>query len=120
MSATLSFGNGKSSKIQTGLYINGKFTQGAEGKTFAVVNPSNGKEICHVSEASAKDIDQAVKVAREAYETKWGEKVAGRDRGRILIRLAELIEEHADELAAIESLDNGKAFSIVSSVCARH
>ncbi|CAO1622816.1 unnamed protein product [Parajaminaea phylloscopi] len=115
MSATLQFGNGKSATIQTGLYINGKFQAASDGKTFAVVNPANGKEICQVSEASAKDIDAAVKVARQAYEKSWGEKVTGRERGRILIKLAELIEANVEELSAIEALDNGKAYGIAST-----
>lgn len=82
---------------------------------FAVVNPANGKEICQVSEASAKDIDAAVKAARTAFNDSWGQKVTGRDRGRILIKLAELIEANVEELAAIESLDNGKAYSIAQA-----
>lgn len=67
---------GKSSKIQTGLYINGKFQPALDGKTFSVVNPSTGKEITQISEASAKDVDAAVKAARQAYETSWGTKVS--------------------------------------------
>lgn len=74
--ATLSFGNGKTSTIQTGLYINGKFTPALDGKTFGVVNPTDGKEICNVSEASAKDVDAAVKAARHAFENSWGQKVS--------------------------------------------
>lgn len=70
--------SGKSSTIQTGLFINNKFQPALDGKTFAVVNPANGKEITHVSEASAKDVDLAVKAARKAYQESWGEKVSVR------------------------------------------
>ncbi|CAO1630968.1 unnamed protein product [Sympodiomycopsis kandeliae] len=115
MSVTLSFGNGQKSTVQSGLFINNKFQPALDGKTFAVVDPSNGKEIAQVSEASAKDIDVAVKAARKAYVESWGEKVPGSERGRILQRLADLIEQHNDELAAIETLDNGKAFGISST-----
>lgn len=84
------------------------------GKTFAVVNPSTGKEIAQVAEASAKDIDVAVKAARTAYQTVWGEKTPGKVRGQICMKIAALIEANIAEIAAIESLDNGKAFSIAS------
>ncbi|SPO25629.1 probable indole-3-acetaldehyde dehydrogenase [Ustilago trichophora] len=104
--------NGIKTTIQADLFINNKFVPALDGKTFATVNPSTGKEIGQVAEASAKDVDIAVKAAREAFETVWGENTPGDARGRLLIKLAELVEKNIDELAAIESLDNGKAFSI--------
>lgn len=97
------------------LFIGGEFVPSLDGKTFGVLNPSNGEEICQVSEASAKDIDKAVKVARKAYNESWGEKVPGHQRGKLLMKLADLVEANIPELAAIESLDNGKAYSISSS-----
>lgn len=108
----LSFPTGSKSSFSGGLFINNEFVDALDKKTFAVVNPATGKEIAQVAEASAKDIDVAVKAARKAYQTVWGLNCPGTQRGKYLIRLAELIEEHIDEIAAIESFDNGKAFSI--------
>ena len=111
-SINLQFPNGGKSSFSGGLFINNQFVDALDKKTFAVVNPSNGKEIAQVAEASAKDVDVAVKAARKAYQESWGMNVPGFKRGQMLIKLAELIEENIDEIAAIESLDNGKAFSI--------
>ncbi|PWZ02297.1 putative indole-3-acetaldehyde dehydrogenase [Testicularia cyperi] len=104
--------NGIKTTVQADLFINNKFVPALDGKTFATINPSTGKEIGQVAEASAKDIDVAVRAAREAFETVWGENTPGSVRGRLLMKLADLVDEHRDELAAIESLDNGKAFAI--------
>ncbi len=96
--------------------ISGEFVPAKDGKTFSVVNPATGKEIAQVSEASPKDVDVAVAAARKAFNESWGLKVGGGQRARMLNKLADLIEEHADEIAAIESLDNGKAFSVARNV----
>lgn len=68
---------------------------------------ATGKVICPVSIGNAKDIDIAVKAARAAYKTSWGLKVPGAERGRMLNKFADLIEEHIEELAALESLNVG-------------
>ncbi|MCO5553759.1 hypothetical protein L7F22_007285 [Adiantum nelumboides] len=109
---SLSFPHGGKSSFSGGLFINNEFVAAGDGKTFAVVNPSDGKEIAQVAEASAKDVDVAVKAARKAFNESWGLNVPGFKRGQLLIKLAELIEANLEEIAAIESLDNGKAFSI--------
>ncbi|EJT99149.1 aldehyde dehydrogenase [Dacryopinax primogenitus] len=98
--------------FSTGIFIDGKFTAGSEGKTIEVFNPTNGKKVCDISEGTPADVDTAVKVAHRAFQTSWGLKVPGSERGRLLMRLADLIEKNAEELAAIEALDNGKAYSI--------
>jgi len=72
---------------------------------------ATGKKITEIAEGTAKDVDAAVEAAQKAYDTVWGLNTPGFQRGKLLIRWAELIEEHADELAAIESLDNGKQIS---------
>ncbi|KAH8930254.1 putative Iad1-indole-3-acetaldehyde dehydrogenase [Atractiella rhizophila] len=107
----LSFHGGavKSSTFSGGLFINNEFVSSESGKTFQVANPSTGKPIAEVSEASAKDVDTAVDAAEYAFKNVWGEKVPGYERGKMLFALAEALEKNADELAAIESLDNGKA-----------
>ncbi len=68
--------------------------------------------VVRISEATAKDIDLAVDAAQHAYNTAWGLKVPGNERGKLLTKLAILMEENADELAALETLDNGKSFAI--------
>ncbi|KAK0527347.1 hypothetical protein OC834_004449 [Tilletia horrida] len=102
----------KGSKFSGGLFINNEFVASESGKTFAVVDPSTGKEIAQVAEASEKDVDIAVKAAQKAFDTVWGTKVPGHERGKLLMKLADLVEANLDELASIESLDNGKPFSI--------
>ncbi|GHJ89961.1 hypothetical protein NliqN6_6363 [Naganishia liquefaciens] len=102
---------GKSS-FSTGLFINGEFVDAKSGKTIDVINPVNGEVVGKVSAGDKEDVDIAVKAAEKAHQTVWGENVSGQERGKILIKIAELIEEHADELAALETLDNGKAYSI--------
>ena len=70
--------------------------------------------ICSVSEATEEDVDIAVKAARAAFEGPWS-KVSPEDRGKLLVKLSELIEKNLDTLAAIESLDNGKAISLAKN-----
>jgi aldehyde dehydrogenase (NAD+) len=79
------------------------------------MDPSTGEEICQVAEADAADVDKAVKAARAAFEGPW-RKLRASERGRLLYRLADLIEANAEELARIESLDSGKPLSIARSV----
>ena len=71
------------------------------GKTFPTIKPSTGTEIAQVAEADAADVNLAVKAARKGFE-----------RGRLLNRLADLIEQNADELAKLEALDNGKPVAV--------
>src|SRR5947209_2715986 len=91
----------------TKLLINNQWVASASGKTFPTINPSTGEEICQVAEADAADVDRAVKAARQAFRGPW-RKMAASERGRLLNRLADLIEQNIDELALLEALDNGK------------
>jgi aldehyde dehydrogenase (NAD+) len=99
----------------TKLLINNRWVPSESGKTFATINPSTGEEICQVAEADAADVDKAVKAARGAFEGPW-RKMRASERGRLLYRLADLIEANADELARLETLDNGKPLSIAKAV----
>ncbi|KAJ3873540.1 aldehyde dehydrogenase, partial [Lentinula edodes] len=99
--------------VQTGLFINGAFVDASSRTTIDIFNPSTGKVITQVSEGTAKDIDLAVAAARNAFNTTWGLKVPGSARGQLLYKLATLMEESLEELAAIEALDNGTAFGVV-------
>src|SRR5512143_3229727 len=98
--------------LQTKLLIDGQWRDSVSGKTFATINPATEEVIAEVAEADAADIDLAVKAARKAFNRSgpW-RKMDARDRGRLMNRLADLIEEHVDELAELETLDNGKPIS---------
>ncbi|HEX4610061.1 MAG TPA: aldehyde dehydrogenase family protein [Urbifossiella sp.] len=90
------------------MFIGGKWVPAASGKTFETVNPATGDVICRVAEGDKEDVDRAVKAARAAIESgPWGRMNASA-RGRLLNKLADAIEAHKDELAALETLDNGK------------
>ena len=85
--------------------------KGVDGKTFEVINPADESVITSVHEATEKDVDIAVAAARKAFEGEW-RKVTPEDRGKLLVKLADLFEKNSDALASVESLDNGKAFSM--------
>ncbi|CAD6446952.1 9c68798b-bb37-48c1-8420-e263ab7674ad [Sclerotinia trifoliorum] len=95
----------------TGLFINNEWVKGVDGKTFEVINPATEEVITSVHEATEKDVDIAVAAARKAYEGAW-RHVTPEARGKLLVKLADLVEKNADLLAAVESLDNGKAISM--------
>ncbi|KAI6156123.1 aldehyde dehydrogenase [Pisolithus thermaeus] len=101
--------------FNTGLFINGQFVDGLDGTTIDVVNPTDSKVITSVSEGTQKDVDLAVDAAEKAFETTWGLNCPGNKRGLLLNKLASLMEEHTDELAALETLDNGKTFNTARS-----
>src|SRR3954469_2222565 len=90
------------------LLINGKWQDSVSGKTFETINPATGEVICNVAEGDKADIDLAVAAARKAFESGPWPKMSAAERGRLLNKLADLIEQNADELARLESLDNGK------------
>lgn len=96
------------SKYQTKMLINGKWCDSHSGKTFETINPATEEVITEVAEGDAADIDHAVKAARKAFESGPWRNMDARDRGRLLNKLADLIESHSEELAELETLDNGK------------
>src|SRR5665213_1678103 len=87
---------------QTKLLIGNEWVESASGKVFPTVNPATGKEICFVAEADADDVNRAVACARRAFDEGEWPRLSGAQRGQLLNRLADLIEEHADELARLE------------------
>jgi len=97
------------------LLINNEWVDSVSGKTFATINPATAEEICQVAEADSADVDKAVHAARVAFETGPWRKATASQRGLLLHRLADLIEKHADELAQLEALDNGKPYSVASA-----
>jgi aldehyde dehydrogenase (NAD+) len=100
----------------TQLLIDNRWVPSETGETFATINPSTGEEICTVAAAGAVDVDHAVRAARRAFESgPWG-KMNASERGKLLYRLADLIERHSDELARLEALDNGKPVALAKRV----
>jgi aldehyde dehydrogenase (NAD+) len=93
------------------LLIGGKWLDSASGKTFPTVNPATGETICQVAEGDKADIDLAVKAARKAFEEGPWRQMNASERGRLINKLADLIEKHQEELAALETLDNGKPYA---------
>ncbi len=101
-------GNGAARSHQTKMLIDGQWRDSQSGKTFATINPATEEVIAQVAEGDAADIDLAVKAARKAFDSGPWRKMDARDRGRLMNKLADLIESHIDELAELETLDNGK------------
>lgn len=104
----ITFPTGKSYEQPTGLFINNEFVKPQQGKTFAVVSPSTEEEVTHVYEALEEDVDAAVDAAQAAFNSSWSTSDPS-IRMKVLIRLADLVEAHAETLASIEALDNGKS-----------
>ncbi len=92
----------------TDCFIDGKWVPAKSGKTFATVCPATEEKIADIAEGDAADVDAAVKAARKALESGPWKSMSARQRGRLMFKLADLIEENFDEIAALESLDNGK------------
>ena len=94
------------------LLIGGQWVDAASGKTFPVQNPATGEVIAHVAEGDRQDIDRAVKAARRAFESGAGPRLSPSERGRLVWKICDLILEHLEELAELESLDNGKPVTV--------
>ena len=97
------------------LFINGRWSDSASGRTFDTPNPATGETLAHVAEGEAEDINRAVKAARRAFEDGPWSRMTPSERGRIIWRIGDLILEHLDELAQLESLDNGKPFAVAQA-----
>lgn len=95
----------------TQILINNEWCNSVSGKTFPTLNPSTGEKICDVQEGDKADVDKAVKAAKEAFRwnSAWRTMDAS-DRGRLLNKLADLIERDREYLARLETLDNGKPY----------
>ena len=89
------------------LFINGRFQKPLSNKYFASINPANENKIAMVAQANEKDVDLAVKAARNLYESHWS-KISPKERAKYIYRIARIIQEKAKELAILETLDGGK------------
>jgi len=94
------------------MFINGKWVEAASGKTFPSYNPATGEVMAKVAEGDREDIDRAVKAARKAFESGPWLAMSASDRGRLIWQLGDLIEQHLEEFAQLESLDNGKPLAV--------
>jgi hypothetical protein len=95
----------------TKLLIDGKWVPSKSGKTFETINPANEEVLALVAEGDKADVDEAVKAARKAFEEGKWRSITPHQRTRYLLKLADLVDKYADELAELESLDNGKPVS---------
>ncbi|XP_058482003.1 mitochondrial 10-formyltetrahydrofolate dehydrogenase [Solea solea] len=104
--------NNMTLKMPHQCFINGKFEDAENEKTYNTINPTDGSVICKVSYASVGDVDRAVAAAKEAFNNgPWG-RMNPRDRGSLLYKIADLMEEHQEELATIESIDSGAVYTL--------
>ncbi len=94
------------------MLINGEWVEARSGETFEVWDPADGETIAHVPAGDAQDVELAVRAARAAFEDSAWSRMTPSQRGQVMWRIGDLIEEHADELAAIESIDNGKPLGV--------
>lgn len=97
------------------LLINGKWVAAKSGKTFEVFDPATDEVVAKAAEGDAADVDLAVTAARNAFEQGPWSKMTASDRGRLIWKIGELIEENSDELAQLETLDNGKPFGVAKA-----
>jgi len=94
------------------MLINGKWVNAASGKTFPTYNPATGEVLAQVAEGDRTDIDAAVKAARKAFDSGPWSRMTSSERGKLIWKLADLLDEHLEEFATLETLDNGKPLAI--------
>ncbi len=94
------------------LLIDGEWVDAASGKTFSVYEPATGEVIAHVAEGEKEDIDRAVKAARKAFESGPWPNMTPSERGKLIWKLADLLEQNLEEFAELETLDNGKPITV--------
>ena len=101
--------------VKKQVFINGKWVDAKSGKTFEVENPATGDVVANVAEGDKADIDEAVKSARKAFESGPWKDMSASERGKIVWKIGDLILKYADELAELESLDNGKPLAVAGA-----
>ena len=96
------------------MYIGGEWTDASDGNTRQIVSPANGDVIAEVPEGTSEDVDRAVQAAKKAYEETWSDATPG-ERMRALLKMADLVEEHGDEIGRLESENVGKVLALTMS-----
>ncbi|RMD39651.1 hypothetical protein DV735_g5492, partial [Chaetothyriales sp. CBS 134920] len=104
--------NGKKITLQTGLFINNEFVKATGGQKITSINPTDESEIASVEAASADDVDKAVKAARAAFHHPSWSGISNTERGALIYKLADLVEENKETLATLETWDNGKPYTV--------
>ncbi|KAK7419241.1 mitochondrial aldehyde dehydrogenase [Neonectria punicea] len=104
--------NGRKITLPTGLFINNEFVKSSSGSKITSINPSDESEITSVEAASAEDVDTAVKAARAAFNSPAWAEISNTERGALMFKLADLIEQNKEILATLETWDNGKPYSV--------
>src|SRR6201984_2027634 len=94
------------------MLINGQWVSAASGKTFPTYNPATGEVLAQVAEGDRQDIDAAVQAARRAFDSGPWSRMTASERGKLVWKLADLLEEHLEEFATLETLDNGKPLTV--------
>ncbi|KAK0389197.1 hypothetical protein NLU13_2772 [Sarocladium strictum] len=104
--------NSRSWKQPVGLFINNEYIESQGADRITTVNPATEETICSVHAASGHDVDRAVSAARDALRHPSWRNLTGTDRARLMVRLADLVDAHAETLATIETMDNGKPYTV--------
>lgn len=104
--------NGRKITLPTGLFIDNTFVKSSSGTKITSINPTDEAEICSVEAASVDDVDKAVKAARAAFNDSAWRDLAPTDRGALMYKFADLIEQHKEDLATLETWDNGKPYAV--------
>src|SRR3974377_125512 len=97
------------------MFINNQFVSAASGKTFPTYNPATGEVLAQIAEGDREDIDRAVKAARDAFNKGPWRRMTASERGRLIWKLSDLLEQHTEEFGYLESLDNGKPLNIAKA-----
>jgi formyltetrahydrofolate dehydrogenase len=103
--------NKRTIKCPRQLFIDGEFIDSSNKQTLDIVNPTDETVLCSVESATKEDVDKAVTAAKRAFEGEWG-KMNARDRASLMYKLADLMDEHKEELATLESLDSGAVYTL--------
>ncbi|KAK5009141.1 mitochondrial aldehyde dehydrogenase [Cryomyces antarcticus] len=111
LSIELTAPNGHKYTQPTGLFINNEWVKSKSGEKITSINPTDESEICSVYAADPEDVDAAVAAARKAFKGEWRD-MASTERGDLMYKLSQLVEEHKETLATIETWDNGKPYSV--------
>ncbi|EDW57959.1 cytosolic 10-formyltetrahydrofolate dehydrogenase isoform X2 [Drosophila virilis] len=103
--------NKREIRVPTQLFINGAFIDAEQQRTLDIINPTDEQVLCQVACASVNDVDKAVQAAHKAFFGAW-KQVSPRQRGQLMLKLADLMEQHKEELATIESVDSGAVYTL--------